>query len=127
LGGTFSRAGLFQDAFEAYLFAGVCRPLDVEAWTRALMHGLRVLNGNSLNAPLTICIARMAYRHNGQRFLDEVRKHFSQQDAGFPAAKLMALVADTVKDIGRMNRLTEVRMVGQGANYQVIQRAEKSR
>jgi len=125
LGATLGRAGLLQDAFEAYLFAGVCFPRNIEAWTRALMHGLSVLRKNSLNAPLTICIARMAYRRNGQEFLEEVRKHFDEQDCGFPAAELMELVTDAVKDIDRMNRLTEVRMVGQGANYEVIPMTEK--
>jgi hypothetical protein len=37
----------------------------------------------------------------------------------------MELVTDAVKDIDRMNRLTEVRMVGQGANYEVIPMTEK--
>jgi tetratricopeptide (TPR) repeat protein len=127
LGATLGRAGLVQDAFEAYLFAGICFPHDIDAWTRALMHGLNGLQRNSLNAPLTICIARMAYRRNGQRFLEEVQKHFDKQDSRFPAAKLMGLVADAVKDIDRMNRLTEVRMVGQGANYEVMLRAKKVR
>ena len=125
LGATLGRAGLLQDAFEAYLFAGVCFPHDIEAWSRALMHGLRALRGNSLNAPLTICIARMAYRRNGQRFLEQVQKHLDEQDPGFPAAQLMELVADAVKDIDRMNPLTEVRLVGDGADYKVIAPAKK--
>jgi len=124
-GATLGRAGLLQDAFEAYLFAGICFPHDIEAWTRALMHGLNGLRRNSLNAPLTICIARMAYRRNGQRFLGEVQKHFDEQDPRFPATKLMELVADVVKDIDRMNPLTEVRMVGDGADYKVIARSKK--
>jgi tetratricopeptide (TPR) repeat protein len=125
LGATLGRAGLLQDSFEAYLFAGVCSPHDIEAWARALMHGLSALRENSLNAPLTICIARMAYRRNGQRFLEQVQKHLDEQDPRFPAAKLTELIADAVKDIDRMNPLTEVRMVGDGADYKVIARAEK--
>jgi len=127
LGAALGRAGLLQDSFEAYLFAGVCFPYDVEAWTRALMHGFKVLDRNPLNAPLTICIARMAYRRNGQKFLEEVQRHFDKQDSGFPSAKLMELVAVAVKDIDRANRLFEVRMVGEGANYEVMPRAEKVR
>jgi tetratricopeptide (TPR) repeat protein len=122
LGAALGRAGLLQDSFEAYLFAGVCFPYDVEAWTRALMHGFKVLRKNPLNVPLTICIARMAYRRNGQKFLEEVRTHFDKQDSGFPSAKLMELVADAVKDIDRVNRPFEVRMVGGGANYEVMPR-----
>jgi hypothetical protein len=38
----------------------------------------------------------------------------------------MNIVADGVKDIDRSNRLTEVRMVGEGANYEVILRARDS-
>jgi len=127
LGATLGRAGLLQDSFEAYLFAGVCLPHDVEAWALALMHGLIVFRGNSLNASLTICVARMAYRRNGQRFLEQVQKHVDEQDPRFPAAKLMELVADAVKGIDRMNRLTEVRMVGDGADYKVIARAKEVR
>jgi len=67
----------------------------------------------------------MAYRRNGQRFLGEVQKHFDEQDPRFPATKLMELVADVVKDIDRMNPLTEVRMVGDGADYKVIARSKK--
>jgi hypothetical protein len=125
LGAALGRAGLLQDSFEAYLFAGVCFPYDVEAWTRALMHGFKVIGTNPLNANLTICIARMAYRRNGQKFLEEVQKHFDKQDPAFPSANLMELVAVAVKDIDRANRLFEVRMVGQGADYKVVARAKK--
>jgi hypothetical protein len=65
----------------------------------------------------------VAYRRNGQRFLEEVRRHLNLQHPAFPANELMALVADAVKDIDRRNRLTEVRMLGQGAEYEVILRA----
>lgn len=125
LGAALGRAGLLQDSFKAYLFAGVCFPYDVEAWTRALMHGFKVLGRNPLNAPLTICIARMAYRRNGQKFLEEVQRHFDKQDSGFPSTKLMELVAVAVKDIDRANRQFEVRMVGDGADYKVVARAKK--
>ena len=125
LGAALGRAGLLQDSFEAYLFAGVCFPYDVEAWTRALMHGFKVLSTNPRNAPLTICIARMAYRRNGQKFLEDVQKHFDKQDPGFPSTKLMELVAGAVKDIDRANRPFEVRMVGEGADYKVVARAKK--
>jgi len=127
LGAVFGRADVFQDAFEAYLFAGVCQPHDTEAWTRALMYGLNAIGKNSLNTPLVICGARMAYRRNGQKFLEELRKQVDQQASVFPATELMSLVADAVKDIDRMNRLTEVRIVGHGADYEVIPHAKKLR
>jgi len=123
LGASFGRAARAQEAFESYLFAGVCCGLDVEAWTRALLHGLAVLRDNSINVPLIVCIVRVAYRRNGQKFLEELRKRLDQQDPAFPVAALIGIVADAVKDIDRRNRLTEVRMLGKGADYEVILRA----
>jgi tetratricopeptide (TPR) repeat protein len=127
LGASLARAGLSQDAFQAYLFAGVCFPYDVEAWTRALMHGLGVFDRNSLNASLTVCIARMAYRRNGQRFLDELQKSLDKQEPGFPVVTVMEIVAAAVKDTDRTNPITEVRMVGEGADYTVIASAKQIR
>jgi tetratricopeptide (TPR) repeat protein len=125
MGAAIGRESASQEAFQAYLFAGVCFPPDVEAWSRALLFGLKLAKNNSLNVPLSICIARFAYRWNGLRFLEQLQKHVGLQPPGFPAADFMGLVADAVKDIDRMKRLTEVRMVGQGSNYKVVLSANK--
>jgi hypothetical protein len=127
LGASFGRSGVAAEAFRAYLFAGICLPYDVEAWCRALLYGLSSLRKDSLIACVVICIARLAYRCNGQRFLAELGKLVDQQAPSFPRTGLMNLVADAVKDIDRLNRLTEVRMTGEGPNYKVILRAEESR
>lgn len=125
LGASFGQLGAKVDAFKAYLFAAICLPHDVEAWGRALLYGISSLRAEPLNASLAVCIARMAYRRNGQTFLAELGKLVDRQEPGFPRTELMNLVGDAVKDIDRLNRLTEVRMVGEGPNYEVILRAEK--
>ena len=52
--------------------------------------------------------------------LDELRKVVDLQGPEFPVAELMNLMANAVKDIERVNRLTEVRVVGRGADYKVV-------
>jgi hypothetical protein len=125
LGASFARSGADPEAFRAYLFAGISRPQDVEAWCRALLHCLSSIRKDPMNASLLICIARMAYRCNGQQFLAKLEQMVAQQPPGFPHIELMNLVADSVKDIDRLNRFTEIRILGEGPNYKVIWRAEE--
>jgi len=124
LGADFGQSHASTDAFRAYLFAGITFPQDIEAWCRALLYGLASASKDPLIPPLFICAAQMAYRRNGHNFLTEMAKLVEQQSPTCPKTELMNLVADAVKDIDRANRLEEVRLTGEGANYRVIFRRE---
>ena len=120
-----AQAGEFQSAFEGYLFAAICWPGDTEAFVKAMAHGLSLPGKNPVISIVTASAIRMAYRRNGQMFLDELRKFIEQQDPRFPSEVLMKMVAEIVKGINRTNRMTTLRMVGQGADYEVVSESEK--
>jgi Domain of unknown function (DUF4365) len=111
-----AESGEPQEIFLSYLFAAICRPSDIEAWSLALLNSLN----SRQNAALTIWSAQMAYRRNGHAFLQGLEKLAREKLPQAPITDLMNVAGEAVKQVDRIKGLNVIRILGEGANYKEI-------
>jgi len=108
-----------DDAFLGFLLAGLIGRTDPEAWANALLLSLGSAEFNAL----LVAIALTAYKINGHRFFDALRKVAEAQQQGFATGQLLNLVWEIVNSAQRPNEGFEVRLLGEGSSYQSIKLA----
>jgi len=104
-------------AFLGFLLAGLIGRTDPDAWANALLLSLSPSKYNSLVVAVTL----VAYKINGERFLDALRKLAERQQQGFPAAKLLDFVWEVVNAVESPKGGFEVRVLREGSSYDSIQ------
>lgn len=70
---------------------------------------------------LVVAVTLVAYKINGDRFLDALRKVAERQQQGFPAAKLLDFVWEVVNAVESPKGGFEVRVLREGSSYDLIQ------
>jgi len=103
-------------AFLGFLLAGLIGRTDPDAWANALLLSLSPSKYNSLVVAVTL----VAYKINGDRFLDALRK-VAERQQGFPAAKLLDFVREVVNAVESPKGGFEVRVLREGSSYDLIQ------
>jgi tetratricopeptide (TPR) repeat protein len=106
-----------DDAFVAFLLAGLIGRTDPEAWADALLLSLQ----SSKYQLLVAAIAVTAYEINGQRFLDAVRKLAERQPPEFPSDELLDAIWKVVSSVDRPKGKFEIRVLGEGATFQSLE------
>lgn len=106
-----------DDAFFAFLVAGLIGRTDTEAWANALLLSLELPSYQRLAG----VIALAAYQINGQEFLNQVCKLTERQKPGFPSDELVDAVWKVVNSVERRKQGFEFRVLGDGTSYQSIE------
>jgi tetratricopeptide (TPR) repeat protein len=105
-----------DDAFLAFLLAGLLGRTDPDAWANAVLLSI----SSPKHQLLVAAIVLTAYRINGQAFLEAVSRLANQQHAKFPADELMDTIWEVVNSVERPAQNFEVRVLGDGASYQSL-------
>jgi tetratricopeptide (TPR) repeat protein len=116
LGVSWSKSGKRWYAFFSFLIAGLCQRKDVEAWVNV------VALGSSLKSQrfLIPYIIETAYFFNRERLMEQFAKFAQSQPKGFPAAKFLNIVSETLSAIPKERQPIEIRLLKKGAEYDVI-------